>query len=222
MGVKIMTDDKEQKGWNFGRQWVLSSTVGYGLGGLIGWGIWVAVQWFFYSVPEFLIFVSGGAVAGALIGMMQGRVIRMKYPEMNKNISMVGNIVGMLLAWVLFFEVLFLTIDYESYVLPMLAGGVVWGGISGVTQWHLLKASINSPRAFVFSSILIGILVIGIGFAWIPPIVFGYYSSSGSDIFGFMLFSSFASVFTWPLAGFLDGVSSKRLYQWLLQPPQMT
>ena len=215
-----MTDHKEQKAWDFGHQWVLSSSVGYGLGGLFGWGIWVAVMWFFYSVPEFVIFASGGAVAGALIGIMQGRMIRMKYPEMNKNSWMAGNIIGMLIAWVLFFEVHFLTIDYKSYVLPMLAGGVAWGGISGVTQWHLLKASINRTRAFVLGSSLIGILVIGIGFAWIPPVVFGYYSSSGSDIFGFMLFSSFASFFTWPLAGFLSGVSSKRLYQWLLQTPQ--
>lgn len=217
-----MTDDKEKKDWNFGRQWLLFNILGYGLGGMIGWGIWVAVQWFFYSVPEFIIFASGGAVAGALIGMMQGRVIRMKFPEMNKNIWMAGNIVGMLFAWVLFFEVLFLTIDHESYVLPMLAGGVIWGGISAVTQWHLLKASINHPGAFVLGSILIGILVVGVGFAWIPPIVFGYYSSSGSDIFGFMYFSSFASFLTWPLAGFLSGVSSKRLYQRILQPLEET
>lgn len=216
-----MTDDKEQKDWNFGRQWLLSNTLGYGLGGLIGWGTWVVVGWFF-GMPEFVIFVSGGAVAGALIGIMLGRVIRLKYPEMNKNIWIVGNIMGMLIAWELFFEVHFLTIDYKSYVLPMLAGGVAWGGISGVTQWHLLKASINHPRAFVLGSILIGILVIGIGFAWIPPVVFGYMSNSGSDAYGYMLFSSFASFFTWPLAGYLGGVLSKRLYQWLLQPPQMT
>ena len=215
-----MTDKKEQKAWDFGRQWVLSSTLGYGLVGLIGLGTHLGGQILDNVGLRFIAFVSGGAVAGALIGIIQGFVIRMKYPGMNINIWMVGNVVGMLIAWELFFEVHFLTYYYESYVLPMLAGGVAWGGISGITQWHLLKASFNRPRAFVFGSILIGILVIGIGFAWIPPVIFGYMNDSGSDGNGFMLLSLIASFFTWPLAGFLSGVSSKRLYQWVLQPPE--
>lgn len=235
VGVKPMINKQDYMDWHFWRRWVFFSTIGYGLGGFLGWAAWVAVIYLpftgstiggvlyqvLYQVPDFALHVVGGAIAGALIGMMQWRAIRMKFPETNKLVWMAGNIVGMMIAWGLFFAVLFQTYDQKSFVLPMLVGGIAWGVISGVTQWYSFKEWLYRPMVFVLVSILIGVSVIGIGFAWIPPIAFGYMSNSGSDIFGYILFSSFASLFTWPLAGLLGGLVSGSLLVWSLQSPKM-
>lgn len=226
-----MMDEKDHKDWHFGRRWVLYSTLGYGLGGFIGWAIWIATNYLpftglpigdiLYRVPYFVFYAVGGAVAGTVIGVMQWRVIRLKSPDTNKFVWMAGNIVGMIVAWELFFEVLYRNYDQESFILPMLAGGIAWGVISGMTQWYSLRAWLYHPLVFVLVSILIGVFVIGIGFGWIPPIAFGYMSNSGSDIFGYMYFSSFASFFTWPLAGLFGGIASGSLLKWSLQTPKM-
>ncbi len=222
-----MTDEKE----HFGRRWMLFSMIGYGLGGFIGWAIWAATEYLpytdlfvrdiFYHVPNFVVYSIGGAVAGTLVGVMQWRVICLKSPEMNKAVWMAGNIEGMMMAWVLFFKVFSRTYQQESFILPVLAGGIAWGVFSGITQWYLLKAWVYRPVIFVLVSILIGVFVIGIGFAWIPPVLFGYMSNSGSDIFGYIYFSSFVSLFTWPLAGLLGGILSGSLLVWSLKPSEM-
>lgn len=223
-----MTDEQVRFDWHFWRQWLMFSTLGYGLGGFLGWtlavymnisGRWVAE--FLYDVPGIFFYAAGGAIAGTLIGVTQWRAIRLKSPETNRFIWLTGNIIGMMVGWGLFFEVLFRTYDYESFILPLLAGGITWGLISGMTQWYALKERLHRVSIFMILSILIGIFALGIGFAWVPPVVFGYMSNSGSDMYGFMYLSTMVSLFLWPLAGLLGGMASGYLLVWIIQSPKM-
>ena len=196
--------------WNFWREWVLLSALGYGFGGIAGWP---AFNYFNCALGDpniavYLLIGGGGAVAGISVGLAQWRAVRLKSPDANKLAWLGGNVVGLAISWTLFYWIQFTLFESEPIILALLVSGVTWGLLAGLVQRRALQGQIQrGPLWFVISG-LIGVVVFSIGWAWIPVVCFGYMSNSGSGVYGAAIIGTVLSMICWPLAGALAGAAT--------------
>jgi hypothetical protein len=212
-----MSENQVSLDWEFWRRWVLFSTLGYGIGGFVGW--FIALFLGLFSMFGLLPFIAlGGAIAGLSVGMAQWQAVRLKAPHANKWAWLAVNIVGLAISWVLFFWMLF-TVPEVYAVFAFLVTGIFWGLLSATIQWFILQGQIRRPIIWFPLNSLCGILVFAVGLIWVPIVIFGYMSNSGSDILGFQFLSILFSIFSWPAAGMLTGLATGYLLTWLLSKP---
>ena len=221
-----MNNNRAPLDWGFWRRWVLFSTLGYGIGGIVGWAIATSVWLFSFAyssdsdVPFILSMAGGGAIAGISIGLAQWRAIRLKAPHASKLAWIGGNVAGMAIGWTAFFWVLPVFGKGEPIVLALLVSGGLWGFLAGAIQWHILQGQIQRASIWFALNGLIGIVVFGIGWAWIPWLFFDYLSQMGSETYGIPIIGTMFSPISWPLAGVLAGGTTGGLLFRLLRPPK--
>lgn len=214
-----MNEKQTSIDWRFWRHWVLFSTLGYGIGGFVGYSLAVYMAVASSSSGPLPPFAIGGVITGISVGLAQWQAIRLKALHADKATWIIWNTIGMGISWVLFHWIMFTYYYPETMPYAFLLTGFFWGVLSSIIQRHALQGQIHRPALWFALNSLCGILVLGVGLIWIPAIYFGYMSNSGSDVFGFLFISIVCSILFWPIAGLLYGLVTGSLLTWLIREP---
>lgn len=207
-----MNGNQTSLDWNFWRRWVLLSTLGYGIGGVVGLFLAVFAGWFL-PYPAFAIL--GGVVAGTMVGLVLWEAVRLKAVHTHKLIWLGGHIVGLAISWTLIFWVVN---SMENAFLGIGMIGVLWGLLFATIQWLTLREQIHRAAIRFILNGLSGVVVFIVGWGW-PTLFSGHTFDSGVGV-DYILYLSILGAFVfWPIAGFLGGVITGSTLIWLSGQP---
>ncbi len=236
-----MNENQKSLDWRFWQQWVLFSTLSYGIGGVLGWwtlllmGVLMGTLLVFLAYPQpysSIVMAGamalGGAVAGAMVGLMQWEAVRLKAPPANKKTWMKLNIVGMAISWTLLFGILEILTERLGKVgiwidgptgytlLSVIAAGGLWGILFAANMWHILHGQIKHTALWFTVNSLCGMLVFAIGWIWIW--IPDNPSSNGDEysVLAPLVLPSILTIILWPIAGLLYGLMTVRLNEHVL------
>lgn len=227
-----MNEKQTPLDWKFWCYWVLFSTLGYGIGGFLGsWTVvligvllaFLAFEPLLYSPLAMAATMAlGGAVAGAMVGLMQWEAVRLKRSQANKKTWMTVNILGMAISWALLFGILMEKLETwmeessDYMILSLLAAGGLWGILSAASLWHTLHGQIKHATVWFTVNSLCGIVIFVIGWIWIW---IPFYGTGPRDEFSSLapIVPSITLIISWPIVGFLYGLIIGTLLTWLLR-----
>ena len=157
-----MNTERTNIGWGFWLTWVLASTMGFGFGGLLGFG--VAYGLFDREIFDAPIGITAGIVIGATSGFLQWFVLREKVAQAGWWV--LANALGFAITLGTFGAIGGQNIPKpsENYVMTGLLFAAVFGITGGVLQWLVLRRA-RIARAGLWVPISIfGSLVAAIAF----------------------------------------------------------
>jgi hypothetical protein len=208
-------------------RWVGLTTVGHGLGFAVGW----AIGWSFFvfvtsygdSPPSIWFFVIAGAVAGAIVGVVQWRAHPPDTTIRFRALWSAATAFAYAAGWTVFAYVDWLMwAAYEaSYdaaaVWPMHLVGALAGAVSGLllgaAAWYLLRHQLSRPFLWLIANSLTTAIAFGLALSWIPFRFFDWFGSGDfNQIFAApLIIGPVYSLFLGSLAGALLGSIQRRL-----------
>jgi hypothetical protein len=145
-----MNFERAEVGWRFLLWWVLASTVGLAVGGVVPFLMIIGMS--FGGVFWAVDFAVGGAVFGASVGIAQWPVLRGQVPRASWWV--LASTVGMAVGWAAAFaagEAVSLAMLEEEAV-GMGVAGVVVGASVGIAQWLVLRGQVSRASWWVLVS----------------------------------------------------------------------
>lgn len=209
-----MNEKQTSIDWKFWRRWVLFSTLGYGIGGFVGWAIFNIGGWFYLiDISMFMIIVVEAAIIGIAVGLAQWQAVRLKAPQASKLLWVGGNVVGLAISWTFNYWIS-LTMGFTFLVIG--ATGILWGLLSTTLLWYVLRGQLRHSVIWFALSSLSGILVLGVGWSW-AIILSDFFSNPGIGVDQILYFSVAAVFISWFIAGLLYGLVTGTLLNWVLR-----
>lgn len=226
-GVMAMNEKQSSIDWSFWRRWVLSSTLGYSIGGVLGWWTFLLMGILLVSLSMWPLLDSplamaagmalGGAVVGAIVGQVQWKAVRLKTSYDDVMLWMTANFVTMAISWALAFWGAFPGDESGGLKYSLLLAGAFWGVLSAAIQWYFLGEQVRHAAIWVIANSLCGMFVFVLGWGWtlISLEVYGFV-----DEYTAIFHTIIGTFISWPIAGLLYGLVTGTLLAWLLREPK--
>lgn len=207
--------------WQFRDRWVLSSKLGYSIGGVLGWFLIYPIVAFLENVSSYLPIslilvvasILAGAIAGAVIGMAQWWAVQLKASHADMFLWILVNSTGMAICWMIAFRINELGEITDYMFIALSTAASLWGVLTTAIQWHTLREPIHHTPVWFIATTACGMFAFAVGWVWtlIPVEVYGEVNE-----YTWLIHSILAPIILWPIAGFLYGLMTGSLQARLL------